>query len=85
MNVLRQRIKALPLQKVEELRQSIPTIAGVSQPTYDRFLNGQSRNLKVATAMADFLGCSVQQLLDDSYDLAKHYAAKPADGKAVVA
>ncbi len=83
---LLQRINSLPASAVKNMRDTVITNTGTSRASYYRFVNQTTKhNLKIAVAMADFLGCSVQQLLDDSYDLAKHYAAKTADGKAVVA
>ena len=70
MNNLRLRVKGLPLEKIQAMRAKILS-SGVSQPTYDRFLNGQSQNMRCATLMADYLGISVQELLDPDFELAR--------------
>lgn len=76
MHNLSHRIKALPASKIKQLREHVVTNSIASRATYYRFLGGTSPNIRIAQAMAGFLGTSLENLLDPDFDLGTN--SKPA-------
>lgn len=66
--MLRKRIQdSLTVAQMRRLQEVILLDGGVSRSSYQRFLAGQSNNLKVAAELCKHLGCSLTELLDPAY------------------